>query len=535
MSRDTSVSALPLFVPLLLLTFFYVFVPTATDQSELSHVALARAITDHGTFRLNDVLPGLPVPITTVSVEGDSYSVEAPGLAWLSVPFVLMTKVSAWVRGAEVRYAGLLWWLRLVLVQLPSVVFGFWLFFALDRRSLPQRAARFAALTLTCTWPLLLSVQTLAAEGLAAMWWVSAMIILSETDDWPGPQRFFWAGCVVAMATTVSYLTWWLLLPTALFVISRARQPRWSLTFFVPVAVGIGLVLGYHSLCFGHALEWPGSSALTAWSWSRATALWSDHTYGLLWVAPVWALALFGLAVMATRGEAAVALVCAFAVVWLSGCVPRDLLATSPFVSIRSAMPIAVFLAWPLARAAETLSGVLFGGVVLGTLAAYSLAVTAFAAPYAQFFTSDVVNPLRDVAWFVWRDGVVPSGLGHMLGFSGERALWPFFVLLTGVGAILAAAGDEEGATWRRNLGVMALGILGLWFRLSADSQKAPDPKIYEAAIAVERQLGGDNRFSLRAAAVKGGDRALAEGQSATALGQQQRAIDAYREFLRQR
>lgn len=532
MTREGSVSVVPLFAPLLLLTFFFVWPSSTPDRLELQHIALARAIVDHGSFRVNDVQPNLPAPITTVTVEGDSFSTEAPGLGWLSVPWVGVAKLVAWMRGSELKYSGLLWWLRLVLVQLPAVAFGLWMFFALERRQVLQRAGRFAVLVMASTWPVLLGSQVLWAEGVAAMWWVVALTVLSETDDWPTPARFSVAGVLVGIAVTTSYVLWPLVLPTAVYALSRARQPRWVMAFFVPVAFGFALVFGYHSITYGNAFDWPGSSTLLQWSFSRGFSLWSDAHYGLMWLAPVWVLAMLGFAVMLARGELGIALVSLSSVLWFAGSLTGDE-AQAPFGLVRAAMPIAVMLVWPLARAAEALSGLFGGGVILGTVGAYSIAVAGLAAPYAQFFSRGVANPLRDIAWFVWRDGVVPSSFGQMLGFSADRVLWPFWGVLLLVALYVAAAGDstDEGATWRRNLGVIALGLLGLWFRLAAIPQK-PNESAFEAAVKVERQLGGDNRFSLRAASSSVADKKLAEGQAATAIGKQQHALDLYRSYL---
>ena len=534
MKNEGSVSVVPLFAPLLLLTFFFVWPSDAPDKTELAHVVLARAMVEHGTFRVNDAVQTAPTTLGIVTVEGDMFTTEAPGLAWLSVPFVGMAKVVSWLRGTELRYPSLLWWLRLVLVQLPAVGFGFWLHAALERRQVSQRASRFAILVLMATWPLLVGAQVLWAEGLAAMWWVVAMTVLSEPDDWPSPQRFGVAGVIVGVALTTTYSLWWLLVPTGIYALSRARQPRWSVAFFVPVGAALALVLGYHTLCYGGPFEFPGLSSLMHWSLSSAYRLWSDPTYGLVWLAPIWLIALLGFAVMLARGEVGVALASLFAALWFAG--GANVEGQAPFALVRAALPLVVVLVWPLARATEALGSLFGASTVMGVLAAYSIAIAGLASPYAQFFSRDLVNPLRDISWFVWRDGVVPSGLGHMLGFPADRALWPFWLILALVAFVAGAAGDgsEDGGTWRRRVAVMALGLTAFWGRLATAPLKKTDTT-FEAAVQVERQLGGENRFSLRASSAAGSDKGLAEGQSATALGRQQHALDAYKQYLKNR
>lgn len=536
--KDTA-SFWPLLLLMVAFSYFFSYAPSYEQPQEVSHLYLARAMVEQGSFRIGEQIKAHGDGASKVIFEGEAFSDQAPGLAVISLPALVLAKGWASARGKPLETESALHWLRLTMAQLPAAIFFIALFLFLIAHDSKPKAARAGVIMAALSVPLFVSSTLFGSTQLGALFMMGALLTLAAGDDWPGPARFAGAGILAGAAVAIDYAMLPPLIILSVYVLSRARQPRWILPFFIAVGVWLTLVGLYHYACFGSPLTIaPQIARGGLWqSWHPAGArlihaLFS-RSFGLVGLAPLWVLVPFGVFMMISRGEVAELLL----VVTMAGlellmaCGDRGM-DTEPLLAMRLLAPATVFLIWPLVRAVELFSAIALGPLIFGALGAASLFTTILVAPYFQFFPADGFNSLRDVSLFLMRDGVVPHNLGAWIGLHGEMSVAPFALLLLIFASIVAVAG--EGSGFRRMLSVWVLAASFLMWRTSWNASEKPLVR-YQQAMSVEQALspvGGatENVFSRQR-----GDSALARGHDATSRGDNAAALDAYRSTLKAR
>ncbi len=526
----------PLFLLLPMFAYFFAYVPEANPPEEVSHLYLARAMIEQGSFRIGEQIKAEGDHASKVVFEGETFSDRAPGLAILSVPSLGVAELLAHLRGHALSLRGALWWLRLTMASIPAAVFFIWLHFFLIGAGVRPLAARLSALTGALSLPLFFAATTFGSEAFGAMLLLVAWIILRSSEDWPGPVRFALAGAFAGAAAVCDYSMLPPLIVFSIYALARARRPRWVAPYFVVVVIWLALLAGYHFACFGSPFTTPMSAAGSGWwvNWHPALGR-LGHTLvapggGLLTLAPIWIFVLIGFVAMLSRGDATevlvfVALVASQAII-ISG---MRAVNNDPLLAWRLLSPLAIFCLIPLARgidAAESIAGATF---VVGLLAVSSIATSVLLAPYLSFLPADASNNLRDFVWFLFRDGVVTPNAGRFFGLPGTWTLMPLAVIAFCVMVIVSLGGvvHESGAA-RRALAIIALAWSAVLWRTTWQPDTHRQHRV-EQALAIEHELQVDTVF---ARGTQGGD-PIRAGVEATSRGNNAQAIEDYRPLFK--
>ena len=535
--KDTA-SFWPLLLLMVAFSYFFSYAPSFEQPQEVSHLYLARAMVEQGSFRISEQIKAHGDGASKVVFEGETFSDQAPGLAIISLPALLFAKGWAGARGLPLETGSALHWMRFSMAQIPAVIFFIAMFLFLVSHDTKPKAARAGVIMAALSVPLFLSSTLYGSTQLGALLMSGALLTLAAGEEWPGPGRFAAAGILAGAAVAIDYAMLPPLVILAFYVLSRARQPRWILPFFMAVGVWLALLGLYHFACFGSPFTIaPQIARGGLWaSWHPAGArlihaLFSP-AFGLVGLAPLWLLVPFGVFMMISRGEVAELLLVGTmaGLELLMACGERGM-DTDPLLAMRLLAPATVFLIWPLVRAVELFSAIALGPLVFGVLGAASLFTTILVAPYFQFFPADGFNGLRDVSLVLLRDGVVPRNLGAWLALHGEMSVAPFAILILIFVSIVALAG--EGSGFRRMLSVWLFAGAFLMWRTSWRASEKPLVR-YQQAMAIETALSPsgetENVFSRQR-----GDSKLARGHDATSRGDNAAAIDAYRTIVKVR
>ncbi len=535
MTRETKSAPLwPLLLLVLVYPYLYERPREGYPPDEIAHVYLTRALVDNFSLRIGEQIKKYGDISSKIVVEGEVFASVPPGFAVLgAIPYAVQ-KLAYSVFGKEPSIAATMRWLRTVLIAVPVALFFLWLYFFLVSRSVRAHPARFAVLSTAIAAPVWLAGCSLSAPLLAGVLLLACLMLFGDESDWPSSFVFVIGGFFCGIAVALLAQAIWVVPLLALSAFSRARNPRMMSFFFVPVVASLCLLGSYNFFNFGHPITVDNHVwGMTAPSWSALKAMFWG-TDGLLRVAPVMALALFGFFGMLLGGEARAAFVC-----FVSSML---LLIFSP--NQAGLVAALVFWVWPLARTVETVSSVAGGTLLTGVLAVTTLLHSALALTTYPFFPDSYSNGLRDLALVLFTDGVFAANLGQRFGLSGGFSLLPLGLMLLGIAGALALGGAPRAdGSNRRALSVLLLSISALWWQLSWSPDKA-DPRMrYRETLAIERALtrdgNADTRLQLRARRIEAGagkdsrEGRLARGQAATADGDNARAMEAYRGLYR--
>ncbi len=550
MSKDAKRAALwPMLLLFVIYPYFRHASPEGEPREELRAIYLARAISEHWSVRINDVVKEHGDLEGKLHIENDMYAGGAPGLAFISVPPLLLAKGASWLFGFELNNARALRYLRVVVSIIPTCILLLLLYVFLVRRSVHAHAARFALLACALSAPLWVYATGLKGAHLAGLCLLACLVLLGDEEEWPSRASFVVAGLLGACSVMLCYAALPAAVLVGLYAFTRARSPQWALGYLAPLLLGIAAMCAFHymttQLIFrvveGTAAD--GSMSTTFWGLHAPRLAGLDWLFfsnlGLLRWAPVLALPALGLIFMFGRGDAAEALVLGlgiiFSVLLASGePPPSEPLFGSP------TMALAILLAvWPTARAAEALGGVAGGSLLAGVLACWSLTQSALLVSTHAHVPSSYLNPLRDLSVAMLRDGVYAQSIGHGIGLRGDFAVAPLFIMVFAVGCAQSLGGSPlaEGSGTRRVLSAIIFGGALLYWQLSW----APEPARRERYLdtlaienATEHLRGPDARLSRAAARVweshPGSQEArLARGRAATAFGDNATALEQYR------
>ncbi len=506
------------------------------NPNEMVRVYSVRAIAEHGTYAIGrrDLRDGRAVdsgPLVQEwgyvndkalacddptadrpNCDGWLYAAKAPGLNQLgAAPHFLLDRIWKAVTGHGPPKAAILWWLRLWLAALPSIV-GFWWLAGHLSRTLRRPAlgvvvtlaAAFGSLSLTYG-------QMFAGHQPAGMALLLAYgAVAGATQDYASRRRLLCVGLGVGLATLIEFtaapagaiLLGWLWL----------KRRRWTdLPWVVLGGLGPALLLAHFNwkafgapwrLPYGF-VENPGFVQDMAPGFfgihlpnaeKTLGSLFSPFT-GLYFWAPWTALAWLGLlgarkAVrhgeaghwQDARGNATVAwAICLYFLffqcthsLWRGGWVvgPRYITAMVPFAALAVAFGGDALRK----RAARGYDA------VVGATAVTAIAVTGAATAVCQGFPTEVYNPLPEVVAPLLRLGWTWSSPLYWAGTTALVGALPWFAAVTLAGcwaawASTAGDGRHPAAVGRRTAlamgvaAVAAVGVFGLW---SVPARRSP-------------------------------------------------------------
>jgi hypothetical protein len=410
----------------LFVSFAYFYEGGGWNQN--SRFDLVRAITDRGTLQIDPY--GLNTGDKAVH-NGHVYSDKAPGLAFLSVPFVAAARPMARLAGVEPEsYPGiaLLSYLATVMTSALSTALAAWCLFVIARKwGVSDEGAAFAAIGFALATPVWTSATLFIGHGLSAACLVFAFTAAIYLRDSTTVARDRWLGLAVGLgggwATVTEFPA---AVPAGLIailaVIESGHAGRRRVAGMV-MALSLGalgcaaVLMVYHGVAFGSAFHVgyldeeqfagmkQGLFGLTYPHADRVYAILFGEYRGLLPLAPVLAVAPLGLAMLARdrrRRAAALtaALITAFYVVlnasyvyweggWSYG--PRHVIPGVPFLALGLA-PL-----WT--RATQWLR------VILAGLAVYGVALSLMAVAVMAQPPADFKRPVRQLLWPAFRAG----------------------------------------------------------------------------------------------------------------------------------
>jgi hypothetical protein len=478
------------------------YFPAIRSANELPRAYLVMAMVDDGTFaidrgvrrwgttadvsratlltgRLRIDAAGVPVASEKPVRHGGHYSNKAPGSSMLAIPGYLLLRGWHGVVGGEPSLAAVIWVSRVTTGILPSLAF-LWLLWGFLGRFTDSAGARRAALvgfgagSMFFLYSILFISHPLAAVCIGAAWILAVEGL--EASAPPSPRRFAAVGLLAGAALLVDYQAAFAGVPVAIWILVRlARGPAGpglaaAAAALAGAALPVGILLGYHAICFGGPLvtgyeasetfahhHQEGFLGMDRLRWEAFVGSTVSGDNGLVMLWPMALLALPGWVLMARRpawrGHAAVTLAVAVLYLvfissinfwrggWQVG--PRYVMAMLPFLL----PPIVVALAaaerrWWLSGAAV--------GLCLAGLVSYGLS----AAIYPYFPDGRFASPVHEVTLRMLADGHAPWNAGWLIGLSGRASLVPYLALLA---ALAGWAALPRRAAWRSALVALAV------------------------------------------------------------------------------
>ncbi len=421
---------------------------------------------------------------------GTLYAAKAPGTSFLGVPVYAAVRA---VGGPSTSKATYLYWLRLVCVSLPTVVFAWVLWGALGAWC-PAEGVRLAVVVFYALGTMALTYgQMFAGHQLAALCLAAAFLALHGARTARGAgrtRRFAAAGFFLPAAVLMEY-------PSALAGLALVAWALWMrpsrrdvVAALLGAIVPVGLLAWFHWSAFG--APWrtpyttlenpqfvrdiaPGFMGLRGPTWQAFAGSFFAPYNGLFFFAPWMALvvpAAWTWWRARRRGDplpagAGVALSVAglYALfitshsLWRGGWTlgPRYIVGFGPFAAVAIAAAAA---RW--ARRAPRATA-----IVLGALGAASVAVRVACSTVSQGFPLAFYNPLAEFALPLLRDGYVfENAAHHFLGWSGLPSVLPMWAAATA--AVLWAVWKLAPPARRRNeraaVAAAALGGAALVF-----------------------------------------------------------------------
>lgn len=458
------------------------YFPRINNPNENVRVWMTRAIVEDGSLAIDATVRAWGFVDDKAASGGRLYSSKAPGTSLLGVP-VLWVQTRLWHAAGwpspskRAATLALRWFSVTPCVLLFLFLFGRWV----ERRT-GDPAARDLLITAVGLGSIVYPYGVLFvghAQGALAAF--GAFMALTWDDD-PGgrpasPRRLALAGALAGAAVLFEYQLLLAALVLAGFAAWRHRAGfRWFALGALPLAVALG---AYHTALFGRPWTFPyghlenqtyarvdHGSGFFGLSRPHAAPLGSSLfsiSYGLFAFSPFLLVGLAGAGYRAWRrqGDGVVCLLVALVLAlflagmthWRAGwCVgPRYIAGAAPFLAA------GVALAWRDARQA-CLAGAL--RVALGGLVLVSVFLNGLSAATYPHYPEVFDNPVFDLALPLWRDGYVPSGLGHALGLPGALALAP--VALLWIAALGVALSAGAGSVRRVLVRVGGSALLGL-------------------------------------------------------------------------
>jgi hypothetical protein len=462
--------------------------PGLRSPNELCRLHQTRALVEYGTIELNQALVDFR-PVGDLSVkDGRYYPSKAPLLSFAAVPLYAGLRVVGGGHLQAVPELPLVFWSRLLLTVLPTL-----LMLVLLRRFLGAYVPAHVSAGLTATYALgtlafsysllFMSHQTTAVLVFGAFYALWRIF----RGDWTGAKArwgYLGAGALCGASVAAEYTS---ALPVLALLaygaaavltdkdrLPRARVARLAQAAGLAVLGALPFVVGlmaYHQAAFGHPLhsgyKYLADAGYQPWHLGgflgirypdpRAFALsFFSPLRGLFALSPALLLALPGLVLLwkRSRRELGFTLLVlggytyftsAFSYDswgWTTG--PRHLTPLVPFLML----PLALAYAWVRERS------VVWAGALAGLCVA-SVAVTALAT-FVNYIPDDVANAVGSLALPLLRAGYLPPSVFSLLGVPNPLAGAALVALLAA--ALVAVAWVLVGKAPRRARAV-ALGL----------------------------------------------------------------------------
>jgi hypothetical protein len=436
------------------------------------------------------------------------YSSKAPGVSFLGVPVLFAeTELRALCGWPPPGKRETTFWLRLVAVKLPMLVF-FWFFAGYVERKTGSALARdllLVALALgTMLYPyggMFVGHALAAAAAFGAFMLIDDPGVETPAARMPGAValRLAGAGLLAGLAVTLEYQV--ILVAAALTVYLLVRRGR-AILPFVAGALPPALALGaYHTVLFGRPWTLPyarienpyfaavahhaGYDGLSLPHLAAFPALSISPSYGLFAFSPVLLLGLAGAVWLAARGprrEAVLVLALTGAMFlfnagmgnwragWCAG--PRYIASLAPFLLL----PLVQL--WPRLGRRWGLTAAVVG------LAIPSVLLNVVSGALYPHYPEAFDNPLFDLAFPLIAAGYTPYGLGWTLGLRGLWAWAPLGLAVLAALALVAAGDDPRPRRATAHL-ALALAIAGGFLLPLSAYGRRPRPEEQRATATV--------------------------------------------------
>ena len=457
------------------IAYLYVFpyFPKIRSANELPRIYLVKAIADEHVFHVDRGVQRWGTTADVSPAFGHQYSNKAPGSSMLAAPAYLAVRVVA----GEPSLGVSMWIARFFAGIVPMLLFLSLLWGFLERFA-PDPAVRrlvlvaYALGSMAMTYSILFFSHQLGAICVASAW----ILALDVADRKRGLFAMSAAGALAGAAALVDYQAVFAAVPVAVHVLVKLRAwPKKDLARVVAIAVAgaavpIGILLAYHTACFGSpwrtgydasttfaVYHQEGFLGITKLRWEAFVGSLVKPDNGLFFLAPWLVLALPGAYVLARKrelpdrmgyvgvGVAVIVIYVAFISsinFWRGGwgVGPRYITAMLPFM-----LP---FVAALLSRVdAKLARGALAGTIVVGVVV-YAMSSATF--PY---WPDSMQHPLFDATFHLLVDGLVAPNAGNVLGLGGIASLVPYVLLVGG----LLGSSIHRACGWRGLL--LAAGI----------------------------------------------------------------------------
>jgi hypothetical protein len=466
------------------------YYPAIHSANELPRAYLVKAMVDHHRLSIDEGIARWGSTADVSPWQGHWYSNKAPGTSLLTVPAYAASKL---LLGREPSLACTVWLGRLVTGILPTLLLLALLNRFLERYGVTPQARQLILVayglgSMAMPYSILFISHQPSAVAVALSWMLAQRVADSTGVAAPPHHRgtgeaatrrrgllaMALAGTAAGWAPLIDYQAAFALLPLSVLMAARLwRHPdRWALYVVTVIAASLptAALLGYHELAFGSPWRTGYEASVTFASYHqqgflgmtelRWTAFWRSMIApdnGLLMFSPWLGLAVPGLALLWRRGERAdAALFAAIAILYVLFLSSLTFWRGGWQLGPRYITVMLPFLLAPAMLAIDECNGNPIRRVI--AVAACLVGVTVYAGSCAQFphFPERFSNPIHEVTFRLWADGMAAP---NPLAWLGVPAPWSLLPYLLAVVAVVAISARAVVATWRD---VILAGLVSL-------------------------------------------------------------------------
>jgi hypothetical protein len=491
------------FFALLTVCYLYWFqiYPQFVPTNELSRLLLTSAVVQDGTFKVDRAISRYGDSEDKAFFAGHAYSDKAIGISLLSIPpFFVLRLIEDFFR-VQFSASIAIFFLRIVVVTGPALLFlpvlaRFWERLRVEDRSIPY----FLLLFLFGTIAFPYSLQLISHSLLGILLFVPVYLLSGFHQNRNEiPSRNLWlSGAAIGLALTMEYPA---VLPAAMvcvYVCWIVRDWKRLLTFAIPIAAFLVLMLSYNAAIFGtpfdvtyrHMTERHiehHAHGLVGVSMPKPEAVWGllfSRHHGLFFISPFLLFAIPGLFLMIRskewKAEGWLFAAISFSVLfvysgfyyWIGGWAvgPRYLAPLMPF------LVTAVFFFFTDARIR---SNPALGIAIIATGVISILFVIAgtITFPYPPDVFSD---PTFFVFFPLMLNGGQSISIGSLLGLSHFGAVLLFFTLLltTFLIAVVPSGSLQVSTSLRRDC-IASAALVAVFLVVCSWISPAPDSRQY--------------------------------------------------------
>lgn len=511
-------------VALCAIGFLYTFPyhPKIGNPNEKLRVYMTAAIAEEGRYEVNTFRQRWGWVNDAALVDGNYYSVKAPGTSLVGLPAYFAYHRVQQARGAPVDLGVATWLVRVSAVVLPTLVFLFffhrWLARFTSRQWLIDGTVLGLGLgSLSYAYTVLFVSHTL--EGIAAFA-AFALLLRIEREGRAQVRDAFFAGLCTAGITLFTYPALLLSVLFSVWALVRIRPFKGLLAFTAGGLLPTLAVMHFHWKAYGSPFKTghltlenksftqvheQGLMGATFPSLEGLAGLTVDPRQGLFALSP-WLLFLFvGFAVLVgRRSPARGGGLYALAACLLLYLFTASLSSWSGGWSVgpRYLAPLTPLLAWAALVGAERTSdrwprataALFIGGLGTGLLAA------GLASAYYPHIPDGMQRMLPDLLFIALRHDYAPYNALNLLGVWGTVSMVPLFLLFVAVLGVVMGGALREQRSWQLPVGAaLAFVLLSLpvLIPIAPEGKSrahvlrnwSPDSKDAAARLAAEMQV----------------------------------------------